>query len=89
MNLDLVVSLQAVSATAAFINGVFFFRFWRESRDRLFWLFGAAFWLLALSWALLSVFSPTGESRPYVYAIRLVAFLLIITAIIQKNREPR
>ena len=81
--------LQAVSATGALVAGLFFFRFWRETHDRLFAFFGTAFWLLALSWTLLGLFSPAEEMRPYIYAIRLVAFLLIIVGIIDKNRASR
>jgi hypothetical protein len=78
--------LQTVSATAAVAAGLFFFRFWRESRDRLFAFFGAAFWVLAVSWVLLALINPTAETRPYVYAIRLLAFLLLIVGMIDKNR---
>ena len=78
--------LQAVNATAAFIAGVFFLRFWRDSRDTLFAFFGAAFWLLGLSWALLALVDPTAETQPYIYAIRLVAFGLLIVAMVNKNR---
>jgi len=84
---ELVPFLQAVAATAAWLNGVFFVRYWRESRDQLFALFGVAFWLLALSWAALSLSTPEHESRPYIYGIRLLAFLLIILAIVRKNRH--
>lgn len=87
MRPDYVIFLQAVSATGAWIAGLLFFRFWRESHDRLFALFGGSFWLLSLSWALLGLFSPTEETRPYIYAIRLVAFALIIFAIADKNRS--
>ena len=89
MNSEHVVFLQGLSAAGAFAGGLFFFRFWRESQDRLFAFFGAAFWLLALSWTLLGLFSPTEETRPYIYAIRLVAFLLIVAAIVDKNRAAR
>ena len=82
-----VVFLQGVSATGAFVAALLFFRFWYESQDRLFAFFSAAFHLLALSWTLLGVFSPTEETRPYIYAIRLVAFTLIIVGIIDKNRS--
>ena len=82
---DLVPLLQAVAATAAWFNGVFFYRVWRESRDELFALFGTALWLLSLSWALLAVFK-LDEARPFVYGIRLVAFGCIIVAIVRKNR---
>jgi hypothetical protein len=84
----LVAFLQAVAATAAWLNGVFFWRFWRQSRDQLFALFAIAFWLLAASWAILSVFNPQGESVPYVYALRLLAFVVLIGGIVQKNRYP-
>ena len=89
MRPNLVIYLQGVSAAGAWAAGLFFLRFWRESRDLLFALFGAAFWLLALSWTLLAVISPTEESRPYVYGLRLVAFLLIIAATVEKNRPRR
>ena len=89
MTSDPIVFLQGVSAASASIAGLVFFRFWRTSEDRLFALFGAAFWLLALSWTLLALGSPTEEARPYIYAIRLLAFLLIIVAIVDKNRGPR
>jgi hypothetical protein len=78
--------LQAISATGAWVVGLFFLRFWRETSDRLFAFFGAAFWLLSISWLLLAFFSPTDETRPYIYAVRLVAFCLIIAGTIDKNR---
>jgi hypothetical protein len=87
MRLAIIPFLQTVSATAAAAAGLFFFRFWRESRDRLFAFFGAAFWVLALSWALLALIDPSDETRPFVYAIRLVAFLLMIVGMVDKNRR--
>ena len=86
MTSALVPVLQAVAATAAWVIGLVFLRVWRRTADALFAFFSAAFWLLALSWFLLALFSPTEEARPYVYGIRLVAFLLIIVAVVQKNR---
>ena len=86
MRLAIIPFLQTVSATAAAAAGLFFFRFWRESRDRLFAFFGAAFWVLALSWALLALIDPPDERRPFVYAIRLAAFLLMIIGMVDKNR---
>lgn len=83
----IIVFLQAVSATASLVAGLFFLRFWRDSSDRLFAFFGAAFCLLSLSWALLGIYSPTDESRPYIYAIRLIAFALMIVGMIDKNRS--
>lgn len=88
MTADLIATLQTVSATAALVVALVFFRFWRDSGDRLFGSFGAAFTLLSLSWALLALFSPTEEARPYIYAIRLLAFTVMIVGIVDKNRRP-
>ena len=89
MTHDYVVILQTVSATCAGVSGLFFFRFWRASRDPLFGFFCAAFGLIALSWALLALFSPQEETRPYIYTVRLVAFSLLIIGIVMKNaRTP-
>jgi Family of unknown function (DUF5985) len=80
------VMLQSISATAAGAAGTFFFRFWRETADRLFLYFALAFWLMAGSWLGLAALDPTAESRPYVYAVRLLAFVLIIVAMFDKSR---
>ena len=84
---QLTIFLQGTCATAAWAIGVVFVRFWRETRDRLFGFFAAGFWLLAASWALLAIENPTAEGHPYVYGIRLLAFLLIIAGIVDKNRS--
>jgi hypothetical protein len=85
---ELLTFLQGFTVAGAWVSGLFFLRFWRESRDPLFGFFGAAFWLLAASWTLLALSSPTEESRPYIYALRLLAFVLIIAGMVVKNREP-
>jgi hypothetical protein len=85
--MTVVAFLQAVSATASAVVSLFFFRFWRDSRDTLFAFFGASFALLALSWTLLAVINPSAENQPYVYGIRLIAFGLLIAGMINKNRR--
>ena len=84
--MSVVAFLQAVNATGALVACLFFFRFWRDSRDSLFAFFGAAFLLLSTSWALLALINPADETQPYIYAIRLAAFLLLIVGMINKNR---
>lgn len=75
-------------ATAGSLGvGLFFLRMWSETRDRFFALFALAFWMLALTWLTLALASPLSEDRHYFYAGRLVAFLLIIAAIVDKNRS--
>jgi len=83
--------LTGANATAALVAGLFFLRFWRQTADRLFASFAFAFWLLSLQWLLLGLTAPDYELRPLLYGIRLVAFALIIGAIVDKNRvrKPR
>ena len=67
--------------------GLFFLRFWRDTRDRLFAIFAGAFWLLAVQRAVLTVVAHRGdEASVWIYALRLFAFLLILVAIVDKNR---
>ena len=82
---DLVLgAIVMASATV----GLFFFRFWRQTRDRLFATFALAFWVLAVNWLALAIVG-TSELRPLLYAVRLVAFSLIIAGIVDKNRAVR
>src|SRR5687768_12911298 len=39
----------------SWVAGVFFFRFWKRTNDRLFFFFGLAFWLFALGRVLSAV----------------------------------
>lgn len=80
----------------AFINGatffgfwiaaLFFFRFWRKTNDRLFLMFSISFLLLGIE-RIVTAFVPVrGEFQFYTYSIRLAAFVLLICAILDKNR---
>jgi hypothetical protein len=81
MNLFLSGIALALYWTAA----LFFFRFWSKTSDRLFGVFGLALWLLGFE-RLFFIFIPqTHESRPYVYLVRLLVFVLILIAIVDKN----
>lgn len=73
-------------AMACGIVGLFFFRFWRDTGDRLFAIFAVSFWLLGLSRLGLALAQPMTEEYTYLYWVRFVAFLLIIIAIVDKNR---
>lgn len=66
---------------------LFFVRFWKKTADRLFLIFAAAFAMLMIERLLLLFSDPQHEGRPYIYAVRLIAFLLILIAIIDKNRH--
>ena len=64
---------------------LFFLRFWKKTRDRLFAIFAIAFWVLGLNWLALA-FTQTDEVRTWLYGVRFLAFLLILWGIIEKNR---
>jgi hypothetical protein len=69
------------------VSGLFFLRFWFTTRDQLFAAFAVAFWLLALNQAILGVADVPLEERSWIYLLRLAAFVLIIFAIVAKNRR--
>lgn len=67
------------------VVGITFCRFWRRTRDSFFLAFAGAFVLLALNQALAELFELGREETGWVWLLRLLAFLLIITAIVRKN----
>ncbi len=69
------------------VAGLFFFRFWRDTRDRLFLIFAFAFWILGIQRLALVLTRDMLETQTGLYLVRLAAFLLILYAIIDKNRE--
>lgn len=71
------------------LGGLFFLKFWARSRDVLFLIFAMAFWLLAATQLLLVILSLPREEEGWVYLLRLAAFALIVTAIVQKNIARR
>ena len=67
----------------------FFLRFWKKTADRFFLAFGAAFLLFALNQFLATALAVVSEPASLIYALRVLGFLLIIAAIIDKNvRSP-
>ena len=71
------------------VAGLFFFRFWKSTRDRLFLIFGWAFVLFGLQRLILALTTGTFEDTAHLYIIRLVGFVLILVAIIDKNRTGK
>ena len=64
---------------------LFFVKFWRDARERLFLLFAVAFTMLALQRAVLAMVGDSPDAALPVYGLRLLAFLVIIAAIVDKN----
>jgi hypothetical protein len=68
------------------VAGLHFLKFWRRSRDRLFVMFAVVFWVLAVQRAALAFTATLPTAEIFLYALRLAAFVLIIVAIVDKNR---
>jgi|1185.fasta_scaffold150220_3 hypothetical protein len=81
--------LSGVLTAGYAVAALFFLSFWRDTRDRLFVFFAAAFAVLALqrvtlAWALVGQRDTT-----VYYILRLAAFVLILVGIVDKNRAAR
>lgn len=79
--------VAGATLTGYAVCGLFFLRFWRRTQDRLFLVFAFAFWLLGLQRLALALTEPVEETHTGLYLVRLFAFLLILGAIIDKNRS--
>jgi hypothetical protein len=69
------------------IASLFFFRFWRDSRDRLFIFFGTAFALLAFHRVTLAAADHLPFAESTYYMLRVVAYVMILIAIVDRNRR--
>jgi hypothetical protein len=81
-----VTFIAGATAALSAVAALFFVRFWARSRDRLFLAFGAAFVVFAANRVALT--AVAAENDVWIYACRLLAFVLIVGAIVDKNR-PR
>lgn len=88
--------LSGVYIIAFSASGLIFLRFFKATGDRFFKYFCFACWMLAIERIVLffiatghvSQTTITPESETWVYFFRLFAFLMIVYAIVDKNRNP-
>ena len=85
LNAVMLGAIAMASATAA----LFFLRFWRQTRDRLFALFALAFFVLAVNRVGLVLIARHEVRGDYLYWVRFLAFGLILLAIADKNRSQK
>jgi len=84
--LDLAGLVAGATLMAYAVAGCFFLRFWKQTGDRFFAIFGASFLLLGLQRLLVSLTPQDYENLTYLYILRLLAYLFILAAIVDKNR---
>ena len=80
--------LLGVIVTASLACGGFFLKYWRRTHDTLFLAFGAAFIIEGINRIFFLMVDRPNEGSPAIYIVRLLAFLLILAAIVRKNRAP-
>ncbi len=78
--------LLGAIAMACFTASLFFIRFWKKTRDRFFLFFAISFCVEGFSRVMLGLTYYSNEQEPFFYLLRLFAFLIILYAIIDKNR---
>jgi hypothetical protein len=82
----LTMFVSGMLAAGYTLAALYFLKFWRQTRDRLFAYFAAAFALLLLQRVALSLTQGSETDTFWFYVVRLLAFVLIGVAILEKNR---
>ena len=78
-------------AMASIVIALFFLRFWRDSGDRFFLYFSLSFLVQAghRMYLALTMASETQDDIALHYSIRLLAYALILWAVMEKNWRRR
>jgi hypothetical protein len=84
---NLAIFLDGGRVVFSLIITLAFWRLGRATRDRLYHAFAIAFFLMAVSSTLLGLGIVSTEWSFFAFVPRLFAFLVIIWAIIDKNRR--
>jgi hypothetical protein len=79
--------LYGLVAMGFAVSALFFVRYWRRTHDRLFVYFAAAFGLLAIERVVVVLAHQLFETVAWLYLLRLIAFVVIAWAIVDKNRQ--
>jgi hypothetical protein len=80
------IVVSAAMATLYAVAALFFLRFRARTGDPLFAWFATAFLLLSVQRFALILAREWGEGTLWLYGLRLLAFVLILVAIVEKNR---
>lgn len=64
---------------------LFFFKYSKETDDRLFLYFALGFCIMAISQFVVCIGSDSGDFAPLGYGIRASAFVLLLLGIVEKN----
>jgi hypothetical protein len=81
--------LSGAVTLAYVVASMYFIHFWKRTADRLFLAFGLAFALLALNQVGVFLMGVDDERYNYMYILRVLGFVLILLAIVDKNLGRR
>lgn len=81
--------LSGVATMGFLIAALFFVRFWRRTREKLFLAFGCSFFLFSLNQTLVAFADLPKEDQSLFYLLRLTGFLILIAAIVAQNLHAR
>jgi len=81
--------LTGAIAMASTVIALFFLRFWRNTRDRFFMYFALSFGIEGAHRVYSALTYQDAEDSPLHYLVRLLAYGLIIWAILEKNLPQR
>jgi len=77
--------ISGAIAALSLVAALFFLRFWRSSRDTFFLWFAISFGIEGLNRMAMAIMRQANEDTPVHYVVRLVSYLLILYAIVEKN----
>ena len=81
--------ITGMIAMGSLIIGLFFLRFWRNTRDRFFLYFALSFGIEGVHRIVTTLTYDEHEESPLHYLVRLLAYGLILWAILEKNLPSR
>ena len=79
------IFLLGFVAATSLIAGLFFLRFWRDTRDSLFLAFAVFFVIQGCSNAVVLQYHPLNAGSLWLFALRLLSVLVVLAAILKKN----
>lgn len=80
--------LMGATAALSLVIGLFFLRFWRNTHDRFFLFLSASFVLQGIDRLLQhGDWQGPGDIAAQ-YTLRVLAYMLILAAVLYKNRAP-
>jgi hypothetical protein len=79
--------LTGAIGMASLIAALFFLRFWKTTHDRFFLYFAVSFLIQGVNRFFLVQGAQASDDTPIGYLFRLISYMLIVIAVIEKNRR--